>query len=102
MWRTHGMTRFALPVRRAVPAATRRLDREPVAGPQLARRLRRQLVAVEQVAPAGAGRAAVGAGRRVAAALGDQRVGHRRLRLELAHDPVAAAVAPRAARATAD
>ena len=60
--------------------------------PQATGRLRRQLLAVEQVAPARAGLAAVGAGRRVAAALGEQRVAHRRERLELAHDPVAAAV----------
>ena len=86
----------------AVAAAAGRLDRQPVAGLQLAAGLGRQLLAVEQVAPARAVGAAVGAGRRVAAALGDERVGHRRQRLELAHEPVAAAVAPGAARAAAD
>ena len=43
-----------------------------------------------------------GAARRVPAALGDQRQLHRRERLELAHDPVAAAVRARAARAAPD
>ena len=67
----------------------------------VAGRLRRQLLAVEQVAPARARLAAVRARRRVAAALGDERVGHVLERLDLAHDAVAAAVLAGAARAAA-
>ena len=60
--------------RHAVSAAARRLDPQPLPGRSVPRRLGRQLLAVEQVAARRARLAAVGAGRRVAAALGDQRV----------------------------
>src|SRR5215218_7831241 len=63
----------ALVRRRAEPAAPRRLEPEPGAGPQRPRRLRLEILAVEEVAPAGAGRAAVRAGRRVPAPLREQR-----------------------------
>src|SRR3954452_19191877 len=76
---------------RSVPATAGRLYPQPVAGLQGARRLRRQLVAVQQVAAGLARLAAVRAGRRVAAALGDQRVAHLVECLQLAHHPVAAA-----------
>src|SRR5215208_2868322 len=79
----------------AKSATSRRLDPECLAGPQATARLRRQLHAVEQVAPARARRPAGGAGWGVAAALGEQRERHLRPRLELAHDSVAAAPAPR-------
>ena len=57
---------------------------------------------LSRLRPRAPGLAAAGARRGVAAALGDQRVGHRRERLELAHDAVAAAMRARAARAAAD
>ena len=80
-------------------ATSRGLDPQPVAGPEAAGRLRRQLLAVQQVPTRRARLAAVSAGRRVAAPLGDQREAHLVQRLELAHDAVAAAVPPGAARA---
>ena len=69
-----GRARASVPARGAVAAAAGRLDAQAVARAQRARRLRLELLAVEQVAPARAVLAAVGARRRVAAALGDQRV----------------------------
>src|SRR4051794_12174887 len=86
----------------AVTAAPGRLERQPVAYGQRARRLRLQLLAVEQVAPPRARLAARRPGRGVTAALGDERVGHRRQRLELADDPVAAAPGAVAAGAAPD
>src|SRR4051794_17707022 len=85
----------------AMSATSRCLDPQPLAAAQATRRLRRQLLAVEQVAARPAGLAAVRAGRRVPAALREQGVAHVVERLELAHDAVAAAVAARAARAPA-
>src|SRR4051794_20451487 len=86
----------------AMPATSRCLDRQSLPGPQATRRLRRQLVAVEQVAPARPGLAAVRTRRPVAAALGEQRVAHVGERLDLADDPVASAVLPAAARPAPD
>ena len=82
-------------------ATSRCLDSQPVAGMEVARRLRRQLLAVDEVLTPRARLATIGARRRMAAALGDQRVAHLGERLELAHHAVAAARAPRAARAAA-
>ena len=79
----------------------RGLDSQAIAGAERTGGLRRQLVAVQQVAAALAVRAAVGAGRRVPAALGEQRVAHVGQRLDLAHDAVAAAVLAVAAAAPA-
>src|SRR5215216_731023 len=83
------------------PKATtsRRLDPQPLTGPQATARLRRQRLAVEQVAARGAVRSPRAAARRVPPALGEQRERHLGACLELAHDAVAAAVATRAARA---
>ena len=75
----------------AVTAAARSLDAQAVARGELARALRRDLLAVHEVAAAGAVLAAVAAAGRVSAAFGDQGVAHRRERLELAGDAVAAA-----------
>src|SRR3954454_12245381 len=95
------MTRRSQPARRetsgAVPepaatSAARRLDAQPLARPQLSSRLRLELLAIEQVAPARAVRSAIGTPRRVLAALGERRIRHRLERLELADDTVASAV----------
>src|SRR5690242_10012195 len=86
----------------AVSAAARRLDSQPVAGLQRARRLRRQLVAVQQVAAGLSRRAAGGARRRMAAALGDQREAHLVERLELTLDAIPAAELAGAARPAPD
>src|SRR5688500_18085226 len=90
---------FSIP---AMSATSRCLDSQPVAGAQYARRLARELLAVDPVPTPSAGLATVGAGRRVSAALGDQRVAHLGQRLELACHAVTAAVAPGAARAAPD
>src|SRR5215203_3420121 len=82
-------------------ATSRRLYPQSLAAPQATARLRRQLLAVEQVAPARAGFAAGGA-RRGVAALGQQRELHLLQRLELAHDAVAAALPAGAARTAPD
>src|SRR5689334_24820754 len=82
----------------AMTATSRRLDPQPPAGAQLAARLGFQFLAVEQVAARLARLAAVGARRGVAAALGEKGIAHVGERLELAHDPVAAAVGARPAR----
>src|SRR4051794_3920247 len=86
----------------AMPATSRCLDRQTLPGAQATRRLRLELGAVEQVAPALAWLAAVGTRRPVAAALGEQGVAHVGQRLELAHDPVAAAVPAVATRSSSD
>src|SRR5688572_11457231 len=88
--------------RSAMAASSRGLDPQAHARPQATRRLRGQLLAVEQVAPARAGLAPVRAARRVAPALGEQREAHLVERLQLAHDAVAAAVAAGAAGVAAD
>src|SRR3954451_4532384 len=89
-------------VRSAMSATSRGLDSEPVAGLERARRLRLQLLAVQQVPTRPAGLAALGAGRRMAAALGDQRVAHLIQGLQPAGHTVPAPVAPLAAGAAAD
>src|ERR1700744_3197076 len=88
-------------LRAAVAAAARRLDAEPLTGIQLTDRLGAELLAVEQIAPARAGLAAVSAGRRMAPSLGDERIVQGRQRLDLAHHAVAASEATRAARVAA-
>src|SRR5262245_10360456 len=85
----------------AISATSGGLDAQPVSGAERARRLRRQLVPVQQVPTRRARLAALGAGRGVAAALRDQREAHLVERLELAGDAVAAAVAAGAPRAVA-
>src|SRR5918994_7296692 len=82
----------------AMPATSRCLDPQPLSGAQLAARLRLQLLAVEEVAAPLARLAAVRARRGVAAALGQQGIAHVGESLDLAHDAVAAAVRPGAAR----
>src|SRR4051812_50008343 len=82
----------------AMSATSWGLDPQPVAAPQSTGGLGRDLVAVHEVAPAGARLAAGGAARRVAAALGDQRPAHLVERLDLAHHAVAAALGAPAAR----
>ena len=82
-------------LRRAVPAAARGLDADDVAGVQLARQLRRLLLAVDEgsaaraVLPAGAAR------RGVASALGEHREPAVLEHAQLAHDAVAAAMRAR-------
>src|SRR3954447_2994761 len=83
-------------------SAAWRVDFELLPAEEASRRLRRELLAVEQVAPAGAVRAAAGARRRVPAALRQQRVRHRLERLDLADHAVAAALRSGAAAAAAD
>ena len=77
------------------------LDPQALAGRERAGRLGLDRPAVEQIDADGPVLPAVGAARRVTAALGDQRELHRLERLELADDAVAAAVSPGAARAAA-
>src|SRR4051794_34015340 len=83
----------------AKATTSRCLDSQAVAGAQRARGLGRQLLAVEQIPTPGARLATIGAGRGVAAALGDQRVAHLVQGFQLADHAVAAAPAPGAARA---
>src|SRR5215208_2918743 len=85
----------------AMPATSRCLDPQPLTRAQATARLRGQLLAVEQVAPAGARLPARGARRGVPAALGEQGAAHLRQGLQLPYDPVAAAVGAFAARAPA-
>src|SRR5215207_2963557 len=87
---------------RPLTSASRRLDSQLLPAEELARGLRLELGAVQQVAPARAVVAAICARWSVPAALGQQRIGHGLERLELAHDAVAAALRARAAAATAD
>src|SRR5688572_32823414 len=82
----------------AISATSGGLDSQPVSGTEGARRLRRQLFPVQQVPAGGSGLAPLGAGRRVAAALGDEREAHLLERLQLAHDAVSAPVRAGAAR----
>src|SRR5687767_12028776 len=77
------------------------LDSQPIAGPEATRRLRLELLAIEQVATALAVAAAVGPAWRVAAPLREQRVAHVGQRLDLADDAVAPGVPPVAAAAPA-
>src|SRR5439155_18654869 len=91
------------PLRRRGPvaAAARRLQAQPLAGAQRARRLGPDLLTGDDVAPALAVLAAVGAGRLVAAPLGQQRPCHVLERLDLAYHAVAASPGARATRAGA-
>src|SRR5581483_2501409 len=93
---------LAVALGRPVTAAARRLDAQPIAGAELALRLAGKRLAVQEVSPRRAVRAALGAPRRVPPALGDEREAHRRQRLQLAHDPVAAPVAAGSAAAAAE
>src|ERR1700760_4123485 len=84
-----------------MPPASRSLDAEALAGLQLAYRLGRELLAVEQVAPGRAVLASVRPGRSVAAAFGDQRVAERGECFELADHAVAAVMLAGSARVAA-
>src|SRR5450755_1018766 len=72
----------------------RSLDPQPLTGRQLAHRLRRQFLAVEQVSPGLAGVPSGGPRWAVPTAFGDQRVVKRRERLELADHTISALVPP--------
>src|ERR671914_11771 len=84
-----------------VTAAARRLDPQHVAGGELALALRRQPLAVQEVAARLPVSAPVAAPGRVAPALADQREPHRGQRLELAHDALAPAIGAAAAASAA-
>src|SRR4051794_3663886 len=86
----------------AVAAPSRGFDPESVTGAEATRALAGQLVAVQRVPPRPAVRAAVGTGRPVAAAFGDQREAHAGERLDLAAHAVAAPLPALAARSRAD
>src|SRR3954453_12374202 len=83
----------------AMAATSRCLDPQTLTGAQATRRPRLELLAVQQVAAPLTRLTAVGARRRVASTLGEQGVAHVGERLELADDPVAAAVRAAAAGA---
>src|SRR4051794_6132782 len=85
-----------------VAPAARGLDPQHLAGSELAARLGRDLLVVDEVASRLPVLAAVGAAGGVAAALGDERVGHGLERLDGADDAVAPAVRAAAARAAPD
>src|SRR5207244_2962797 len=88
-------------LRRAEAATSRRLDRDDVAGSQVARRLGRQRGAVEEV-PARCGRVSSAfAPRCVRAALADDRDAAVLENAQLAHDSVTAATSPRPTRTEA-
>src|SRR5437764_891325 len=84
----------------AMPATSRRLDPQSLAGAQATGRLARHLLAVDEVAPRLARLAAVGPGGRMSAALAYERVMHVGQRLQLTYHAVAALVLARAARAS--
>src|SRR5918994_4385420 len=86
----------------AMSATSWRLDPKGLTGRETTARLGRELLPIEQVAPAGARPAARRARRGVAPALREQGEVHRGERLELAHHAVAAGLRPGAARAAAD
>src|SRR5450755_75781 len=89
--------RFSKPIaarRLAMTTTARSFDPQPLTGRQLAHRLRRQFLVVEQVSPGLAGVPSGGARRAVPTAFGDQRVVKRRERLELADHTVSAVVPP--------
>src|SRR5688572_18561254 len=73
----------------AMSATSGGLDSQPVSGAERASRFGRQHVPVQQVPTRTARLAAVGSGRCVPAALGDERVAHLVERLQLADHPVA-------------
>src|SRR5215211_225829 len=87
--------------RPATPTTSRCLDSQTVPPRERARRLRRQLPAVQQVPTRSARFPALRPRRRMAATLRDQRVAHLRERLELADHAVPAAGGAGAARAAA-
>src|SRR4051812_36336016 len=89
------------PTASAKSATSRRLDPKSLTRPQATARLRRQRLAVEQVAPARAGLPALRARRRVATPLGEEREAHRLARLDLPHDAVPAPAPPRSTRSPA-
>src|SRR5262249_62137930 len=78
------------------PPAAGRLHRDPVGGLEPARRLRRQLLAVQEVATRAPGLAALEALRPVAPAVGEQRQRRGLERPQGADEAVAAAVPPTA------
>src|ERR1700751_4581581 len=82
----------------AVSSPTGGFDAKPLAGSQLTGALAGQLLPVELLAPARPVLTPASPRRGVAATLGDQREAHLAQRLQLAHHPVAAAVAPDPAR----
>src|SRR4051794_11692176 len=82
-------------------ASTRRLDRHHVAGGHVARDLRGQRLAVEEIRTASSGRATALALRRVRASLADDRESAVLEHSQRANDAVAAGVATLAARAAA-
>src|SRR4051812_11484347 len=85
----------------AMPASARRFDPQTIARAELSGRLAGQVRTVEEVDAARTVGASVSAARRVAPPLGDQREPHRRQRLDLADEPVAAAPPAAAAAAAA-
>jgi hypothetical protein len=83
----------------SVPAAAWGLDAHDIAGDEILRCLRRQRLAVQEVAPGSARFAALGSAWRVASALGDHGEPAGLEGSELAHDAVASVMAATAARA---
>src|SRR5688500_17474237 len=105
MWRScarRSPPRVPAASRAAQPAAARRLDSQPVALGELSVGLRRQLVAVEQVAAALPVAAATATPRGVAAALADQGETHRFQRLDLPRHPAPTRLRPVPAASAAD
>src|SRR5690242_6445254 len=88
------------PTASAMPATSRRLDPQSLAGAQATGRLARHLVAIDKVAPWLARLAALRTGGRMSAALAYERVMHVGQRLQLAYHAVAAVVLACAARAS--
>src|SRR5690349_20624512 len=84
----------------AIPATSRRLDPQSLAGALATGRLAGHLLAVDLVAPRLARLAAVGPGGRMSAPLAYERVMHVRQRLQLAYHAVAALVLALDARAS--
>src|SRR3984957_9347068 len=85
----------------SIASSARGFHAQPLAGAKRPGDLRSQRLTVKQITTGSTRFAAGGAAGRVAAALADQREGHLAQRLELAHDAVAAAVAPAPAGAAA-
>src|SRR5688572_14193816 len=81
----------------AMATTSRGLDSQPIAAREATERLGWEILGVEEVATGLPVASAVGAGGSVAAALGEQRVGHVGLSLELADDAVPAVVLAAAA-----
>src|SRR5512134_125102 len=83
------------------PPAARRLDSEHVSRPEVDGRLRGQLSPVEEISAGRAGTAALRARGRTGPALADDRGSASLQRLELADDPITAALTAAAPRAEA-